>query len=67
MSEDSRVGSSSEKLEKGPRVLSSSEKEFSKETKIVKKMKVFFRGQLKLLTWGQFSGLFLANHLHIWY
>ena len=46
MSEDSRVDSGSEKLENGPRFLSSLEKEFSKENKIVKKMKVFTRSKV---------------------
>ena len=62
--------------------MSSLKKEFSKETKIVKKIKAFIRGSIHVeehtgrlrvsylpqewLMWGQFSGLSLANHLHIW-
>lgn len=67
------------------RFLSSLKKEFSKETKTVKKIKAFIRGSirveehtgrlrvsylpqewLRLLIWGQFSGLSLANRLQIW-
>ena len=77
----------SERLEekKKCRFLSSLKKEFSKETKTVKKIKAFIRGSirveehtgrlgvsylpqewLRLLIWGQFSGLSLANRLQIW-
>lgn len=72
-------------LEEGPWSLSSLNKEFSKETKIIKYQTAFTRskvcvgklgvvglnggGGLRLLTWGQFSGLPPASHLtcaHIW-
>ena len=42
------VDSGGEKLEDGPQFLSSLQKEFSKDTKIVKKIKAFIRSKVRV-------------------